>query len=186
MGFLQPTHRVGCSFSFNYHYFLQYNMFGLTEMFEQVSLLVLCFKGSTTMFKFPLQKKRTRWFFGLIVLFFFMVTGVSSLFEMNLGNAASSQMVGCLFMPHDGSVHVMSMVDHIEIWKFTFLALTPVLLFVTLVLFLIKRSRTCCTADRTICVHVPYKVSEHTDDVLYRPLQYLFSNGILHPKLSYA
>lgn len=128
--------------------------------------------------------QKTSWF---IVTTVFLSVLFLSLFHMPASMEMGGEMSDCPFMTHEEVLCSMSTIDHIAAWKSAFTAIAPsfVLLLLTLVavalvlavapnLLLSQRYRQ-HILSREVCDRI-YTFS-------YRPLQELFSNGILHPKL---
>lgn len=117
----------------------------------------------------------------------FLGTMFGGLFHMTMGMDMTGEMSGCPFMTHEATLCSMSVTDHIESWKSAFLAAVPGFTLLLLALaataiiltiaphLLLKRR----WAEPLISKHVLERVYTFS----YRPLQELFSRGILHPKL---
>lgn len=95
-------------------------------------------------------------------------------------------MSDCPFMTHGEVVCAMSVTDHLNAWKATFLGTMPttvIVLSVVLVAFaLLQVPRLLVPLWRS--VYIPHRqLRERTYSFLLRPLQELFSNGILHTKV---
>ncbi len=111
-----------------------------------------------------------------------------SLLNMSAGMDMTGSMSDCPFMEHGEVVCAMNLSDHIGAWKSTFLAVIQTVTFLlssilaaayvaTIIPNLLPSRRL-----RRICVLTRW-LKERTYSFSYRPLQELFSNGILHPKL---
>lgn len=121
-----------------------------------------------------------------ILLLFFLGSMFVSLFHMSHMDM-SAGMSDCPFMSHEAVICPMNLVDHLGAWKSVFSSVTqtaPLLLtWVGLALLVIS-----------VAPNLLRKIQHGTPSLLnwlkvrtytfsYRPLQELFSNGILHPKL---
>jgi len=110
-----------------------------------------------------------------------------SLFSMSSGMDMSGGMSDCPFMSHGEVLCPMNVADHIGAWQSVFQAVAP-----TIVLLLAVALAVATVASVAPHLLLPrYKpipiirrrLRERTYTFSYRPLQELFSNGILHPKL---
>lgn len=122
-----------------------------------------------------------------LILTFLLGAMFVSLFHMSTGMDMTGGMSDCPFMAHDEVICPMDLADHIGAWKSAFLAVTP-----TIVLLL-----SAVGAAALVTTVAPYlftpkrkpvpilhgQLRERTYAFSYRPLQELFSNGILHPKV---
>lgn len=117
----------------------------------------------------------------------FLATFFLSLFQMPASMGMPGEMSGCPFMSHEEVVCSMSSLDHLAAWQSAFTATVPS--FVLLILALIAAVALSAVAPnlfgRLTYFEPPLlrSVRERTYTFSYRPLQELFSNGILHPKL---
>ncbi len=123
---------------------------------------------------------------GLILTFLLGAMFVS-LFTMSMDMGMAGGMSDCPFMSHDEVLCPMSLIDHIAAWQSAFLAVAP-----TIILLLIGAGAVALVVSLAPHLIAPrYKpipilprmLRERTYSFSYRPLQELFSNGILHPKL---
>ena len=96
-------------------------------------------------------------------------------------------MSDCPFMSHDEVLCSMSFTDHISAWKTAFLAVSPTL---TLLLLTVGAVALVASVAPNLLFKPRYAIpilhryiQERTYTFSYRPLQELFSQGILHPKL---
>jgi len=121
------------------------------------------------------------------LLIFFLGTMFFSLFYMSMGMDISGSMTDCPFMERGEVICPMNLADHIGAWKSAFLSTVP-----TLTLFLAVAGVAILVASiapnlfrKTRYSSPPLTrwLQTRTYTFSYRPLQELFSNGILHPKL---
>ncbi|MEZ4194943.1 MAG: hypothetical protein R3B53_00885 [Candidatus Paceibacterota bacterium] len=110
-----------------------------------------------------------------------------SLFHMSVGMDMAGGMSDCLFMERGEVICPMNIADHIGAWKDAFVSVVPTI--VTLVLaagaiaLVVSTAPFLLGAKRKL---IPIQLNvfrTRTYSFSYRPLQELFSNGILHPKL---
>jgi hypothetical protein len=106
---------------------------------------------------------------------------------MSTGMNMSAEMTDCPFMANSEVICAMNVSDHIGAWKSVFLSTVP-----TLILLLAVAGVAVFIAS--IAPNLLRKINYASPPLLrwleirnysfsYRPLQELFSNGILHPKL---
>jgi hypothetical protein len=121
-----------------------------------------------------------------VVLAFFVGSLFFSLYHLASGMDMVGGMSDCPFMSHEEVICPMSLIDHIGAWKSAFLAVVPT------VMLLAAAGALAIVLSIAPNLFVPrYKpipllrrqLGERTYTFSYRPLQELFSNGILHPKL---
>ena len=121
------------------------------------------------------------------ILLFLLGTMFFSLFHMSMGMDMSGGMTDCPFMTHAEVICPMNLADHIGAWKSVFTSIAP-----TLTLLLAVAGVAVFIASiapnllRKIQYASPPMYRWHqvrTYTFPYRPLQELFSNGILNPKL---
>lgn len=110
-----------------------------------------------------------------------------SLFHMPVGMDMSEKMSGCPFMSHEEVLCSMSTLDHLAAWKSAFSAVTPSF---TLFFFTLVAAVTILAIAPNLLHRQRYRQYIFSKEFLdriytfsYRPLQELFSRGILHPKL---
>jgi len=110
-----------------------------------------------------------------------------SLFHMSMGMDMSGGMTDCPFMEHGEVICPMNLTDHMEAWKSVFLSLVPTL---TLLLAAAGMAVFVASVAPNLLRRISYSSSPRhrllrykTYNFSYRPLQELFSAGILHPKL---
>ena len=124
---------------------------------------------------------------SLLLLIFFLGTMFFSLFHMSMGMDMSDGMTNCPLMSHGESICPMNLADHMGAWKSAFLSASPTLML----LFALAGVAVLVTSIApNLLLKVQYSppplyrcVRERICTFSYRPLQKLFSNGILHPKL---
>jgi hypothetical protein len=97
--------------------------------------------------------------------------------------SSSAGMSDCPFTAHDNVICGMSFTNHISVWKTTFLSVLPTLTLLliaagTAILIVFFNPRLKYSTLRSFIY-----IKEYTYTFTYRPLQDLFSQGILHPKL---
>lgn len=110
-----------------------------------------------------------------------------SLFHLSMGMDMTGSMSDCPFMAHEEVLCPINLADHIGAWKSAFLAVAPTIFLLLAIaglavvmaalaphLFALKR--------KPIPI-LTKQLRERTYTFSYRPLQELFSNGILHPKV---
>jgi len=99
----------------------------------------------------------------------------------------SHGMSDCPFMSHEEVICPMNLGDHIGAWKSVFLSIAPTL---TLLLAVAGVAVFIASIAPNLLRKIHYAspplcrwLQTRTYTFSYRPLQELFSNGILHPKL---
>lgn len=125
---------------------------------------------------------------SFVLLTFFLGTMFFSLFHMSTGMDMSGSMTDCPFMAYEEVFCPMNLADHIGAWKsvFTSTTLTPTLLLAVVGVALLVASIAPNLLRKKIhyfSTPIPRWLEIRTYTFSYRPLQELFSNGILHPKL---
>lgn len=107
-----------------------------------------------------------------------------SLFHMSGSMDAHGGMSDCPFMVHEEAICPMNLSDHLSAWKSAFLAVMPaiVLLLVGALGFALVAPFLLLQRLQPIPIQ-KRELRERTYSFSYRPLQELFSNGILHPKI---
>jgi len=108
-----------------------------------------------------------------------------SLFHMSVGMDMSTGMVDCPFASSQETLCTMTMTDHVEMWKSVFLSIAPafaLLLTGAVMLIVFVFSNRVLKRQYIRSIQSNY-IREKNYTFSYRPLQELFSNGILHPKL---
>ena len=128
---------------------------------------------------------RTVW---AVVTGIFLSVMFLSLFHMPVGMDMSGSMSSdCPFMSHEEVICSMSTLDHLTAWKSAFMAVLPsltlLLLVIAAVVPILSVAPNLLQRQRYRTVLPTRYLSERTYSYSYRPLQELFSNGILHPKL---
>lgn len=124
---------------------------------------------------------------GIALAVVFLSVLSLSLFHMPAGMEMTGSMSGCPFMGHEETICSMSVVDHIGAWKSAFLATIPGF---TLLLSALAAAVVIFTVAPNLLLKQRFRVPVISKEVVervytfsYRPLQELFSSGILHPKL---
>jgi len=122
-----------------------------------------------------------------IILTFLLGAMFVSLFHMSTDMNMSGGMTDCPFMSHEEVVCPMNLADHIGAWKSVFLAVAPTISLISviagLVAFAYAIASNLLFRRRYTLFKKSFCHKERTYTFSYRPLQELFSNGILHPKL---
>lgn len=124
---------------------------------------------------------------GMALVFIFLSVLSFSLFHMpaNMGMVESTS--DCPFMEHGESLCAMNVVGHLGAWQSAFLAVVPIFLLLMLavvgaVILYSRAPHLLINPSRRLFLLYRYYINR-----VYlfssRPLQELFSNGILHPKL---
>ena len=110
-----------------------------------------------------------------------------SLFHMSMGMDMSGGMTDCPFMEHGEVICPMNVVDHMEAWKSAFLSVVPSLTLLLAVagvaIFVASVASNLLQKTRYLQPSFYSWSQSRTYTFSYRPLQELFSNGILNPKL---
>ena len=121
------------------------------------------------------------------ILLFLLGTMFVSLFHMGIGMDMSDGMTDCPFMSHQEVVCQMNLADHIGAWKSVFLSAVPALTLLLAVagiaIFVASVAPNLFGKMQYISPPLCRWLETKTYTFIYRPLQELFSNGILHPKL---
>lgn len=121
------------------------------------------------------------------ILGIFISVLFASLFAMPVGVDMEGGMGDCPFMEVGEVICPMDFAGHIEAWKAAFASVVPTIFTLILIAgaaiaftlpipFLFKNKR----KPIPIRLHI---LRTRTYSYAYRPLQELFSNGILHPKV---
>ncbi len=124
---------------------------------------------------------------SVVFLLVFLGTMFSSLFHMSMGMDMSEGVIGCAFMTHEEAVCPMNFVDHVGAWKTAFLATASSLTFLIVAagaaVLIASVAPNLLLRHRYAIPILRKYIQESTYTFSYRPLQELFSAGILHPKL---
>lgn len=106
---------------------------------------------------------------------------------MSMGKDMTGGMTDCPFMERGEVICPMNLADHIGAWKSAFLSTAPTL---TLLLAVAGIAVFVASVAPNLLRKIQYAsppsqrwLEVRTYTFSYRPLQELFSNGILHPKL---
>lgn len=132
-----------------------------------------------------LTTNKTLWAVMTIIFFGVMFLSLFPMFtDMNMSGGMSSD---CPFMSHEEVICSMSAFDHLSAWKSAFIVTLPSLTLLLLVAIafvtIVSVAPNLLHRQRYRNGPVTRSVHERTYTFSYRPLQELFSNGILHPKL---
>lgn len=123
---------------------------------------------------------------GLILMFLLGAMFVS-LFHMSMGMDMHGGMSDCPFMAHEEVICPMDLADHLAAWKAVFQAVAPTIVFLIAIAGAVALVATVAphlfTPKRRPILRLHRLLRERTYSFSYRPLQELFSNGILHPKV---
>jgi hypothetical protein len=124
---------------------------------------------------------------AVLILTFLLGAMFVSLFHMSMGMDMSGGMTDCPFMAHEEVICPMNLADHIGAWKSVFLSVVPSL---TLLLVVAGMTVFVASVAPNLLRKIEYAspplqrwLEVRTYTFSYRPLQELFSNGILHPKI---
>lgn len=124
---------------------------------------------------------------SVFVLVVFLGTMFFTLFHMSMGMDMSEGMAGCPFMSHEQVICPMNLADHIGAWESAFVAIVPTLILLIAILgsvaFIISIAPNLIRKIRYLSLPLNRCFHKRTYAFSYRPLQELFSSGILHPKL---
>ncbi len=129
------------------------------------------------------MKKRK--FFVALLLFLSLVN--ASIFGITMGmehDSGQMQMVGCMFMSGPDAMCPMTISEHINKWRDTFLAIfsNNILLIFGLALAAAVVIKT-FSALAKISQSYFYYHRDHPNISLFLPLRYAFARGILHPRI---
>lgn len=117
----------------------------------------------------------------------FLVSFFASLFFASGTMDMATGSVGCPFMLHEETLCSMGTLDHVSAWESAFAGVMPaiVLLLVAVALAqVLWRVLPQFLRRHTERTSAPsYILRERTYTFVLRPLQEMFSSGILHPKL---
>jgi hypothetical protein len=118
-----------------------------------------------------------------IVLVFLLGTMFVSLFHMTIGMDMVGSMPDCPFMTHEEVLCPMDLASHLSAWKLAFQVTTPfvILLIAMACVALVSPHFFAPKLERIPIVY--RRLREKIYTFTYRPLQELFANGILHPKV---
>lgn len=120
---------------------------------------------------------------GIAIAFLLTTMGVS-LLHLSAGMDMTGGMTHCPFMTHEEVLCPMDLADHIAAWKSAFLAVTPtVMVLLSAAALVVFFAPHVFVATRRPPILLHRQLRERTYTFVYRPLQELFSNGILHPKV---
>jgi hypothetical protein len=124
---------------------------------------------------------------SITLLTFFLGTMFFGLFHMSMGMDMSEGMSDCPFMSHEEVICPMNLADHIGAWKSVFLSVAPTLTLLLAVagiaVFVVSVAPNLLRMTQYASPLLHRYLRTRTYTFSYRPLQELFSNGILHPKL---
>lgn len=120
-------------------------------------------------------------------LLLFVGTMFSGIFHMTMTIDMVADASGCAFMSSGEELCNMSVTEHISTWQSTFLATMPVFnllllaLAVAVIIFTVAPNLLLKQSFKASII--PKEIFERVYTFSYRPLQELFSSGVLHPKL---
>jgi|GEM_PF-281210 len=124
---------------------------------------------------------------SIATLTIFLGALFASLFHMSTGMNMTGDMTDCPFMEGGEVLCQMNLADHMGAWKDAFVSAIP-----TIVTLLVATGAIVFVASANPFFFgsnrkpIPIRLNAHhprTYSFSYRPLQELFSSGILHPKL---
>jgi len=124
---------------------------------------------------------------SITILTLFLGAMFSSLLHTpsHMGMSGDIEMTNCPFMSHDSALCEMNLASHVGAWKTTFLAIIPILNILLMSLgslvLIISFTSNIFSRSKYIEPRIFNYIKECT--FIYRPLQNLFSQGILHTKL---
>lgn len=117
----------------------------------------------------------------------FLSAMFGGLFHVTSGMDMAGSMPDCPFMTHGETLCSMGVLDHVGLWQATFLAVTPSLI---VLLFALVTAVVLLAVAPNLLRKQRFREPLFSKELLqriysysYRPLQELFSSGILHPKL---
>lgn len=122
-----------------------------------------------------------------LILTFLLGAMFVSLFHMSMGMDMHGGMSDCPFMAHEEVICPMDLADHLAAWKSVFQAVAPTIVLLIAAAGAVALAVTVAphlfTSKRRPVPILPRLLRERTYSFSYRPLQELFSSGILHPKV---
>lgn len=128
--------------------------------------------------------------FATILTILFLGAMFGGLFHMTAGMDMSGEggASGCPFMAHEETLCSMSIFDHLGAWQADFMAVVPTLTLllgaVAAALVLLAVAPHLLFSDQKLLYQRRVLYKQPTRFLVpIRPLQELFSNGILNPKL---
>jgi hypothetical protein len=125
--------------------------------------------------------------FASTILLFLLGVMFVGLYHMSIGNDISGKMTGCPSVSHEEVICPLKLADHIESWQGVFLSVVPAFTLMALaagaITLLVSIAPNLLLRRRYAEPVLRKYRQEHTYAFSYRPLQELFSSGILHPKL---
>jgi hypothetical protein len=131
--------------------------------------------------------KRMTKLVSLTLLIFFLGMLLFSLFHMTMSMDMSEGVSGCPFMSQEETFCPMNLLEHIGTWKSVVLfkasTLVVLLALAGLVTIVVSTAPNLLQKIHDGITIRHRGIRERTYTFIYRPLQGLFSNGILHPKL---
>lgn len=124
---------------------------------------------------------------ALVFILLFLGAMFGGLLHMTMGMDMAGNMTGCPFMSNGEVLCSMNTLDHISAWQSAFAAVAPsfalLLLALGAVAIVLAVAPNLLLRQRYQIRQLPRDVRERIYTFSYRPLQELFSSGILHPKL---
>ena len=133
------------------------------------------------------MKKRI---FTVLLTILFLGVMFGGLFYMSTGMdiGRDSNMSECLFKSRGETLCSMNILDHFGVWKSNFLAVVPtftLLLGVLAAALIFLAVAPHLIFSKRKLLYETFVLNRNRDITIFsgRPLQELFSNGILHPKL---
>lgn len=122
-----------------------------------------------------------------VALLLFLSLASASVFGITMGmehDSGQMQMVGCMFMSGPDAMCPMTISEHINKWRDTFLATVSnnVLLVFGLALVAVVVIKTFSSGIQISLSYFYYR-RDHPNISLFLPLRYAFARGILHPRI---
>jgi len=124
---------------------------------------------------------------SLLILFLGSMFGILFHSSSHINMSDNMGMQNCPFMAHDSALCTMDLTSHVNAWKTTFLAIIPTfnIVFIALgaLIFIVSFTSYLFSKSRYPTKIIFNCTQGYKNNFIYRPLQDLFSQGILHPKL---
>ena len=124
--------------------------------------------------------------FSILALVFLLGSMFVSLFHMSNMDMHAG-MSDCPFMSHEEVICPMNLADHIAVWKSAFSSVAPTITLLLAVAGTVVLLASVAPNLLRRFVHSPPPLARWIREKIYtfyhRPLQELFSRGILNPKL---
>lgn len=122
-----------------------------------------------------------------IFILLFLGAMFGGLFHMTMGMDMTGNMSGCPFMTHEETLCSMSVTEHLNAWQSAFTMTVPgfalLLSVLAAAVVLVAIAPNLLQRELFAPPTIAKEIVERVYSFSYRPLQELFSSGILHPKL---